>query len=192
MLIQSRSGGVGARWKQLSKLGKVAFITVAVFFLLAILWGTGTVDVDYVRNQFKSATENHGDEPIPEQKNDAPIIDGVPNNQNDRPIPNGVIEEVADNQQSTEKIKSDGKLNENATPPINTEPVKVNEPEQSLVQDATSSVAPKPTKTTTPVQSYYQGPTSSFELKPVKTEHAKPQPIAGGVPPTRDVHTAHR
>ncbi|KAJ2969858.1 hypothetical protein NUW58_g9873 [Xylaria curta] len=106
MLIQSRAGGFGAQWRQLSKLGRFTAITIGVFFLLAILWGTGTVDVNYVRNQFKNTAENHGDEPIPQENNDTPIIDGVPNDQNDRPIPNGVIEE-AQVKQSTDKESND-------------------------------------------------------------------------------------
>ncbi|KAI1170397.1 hypothetical protein F4777DRAFT_569326 [Nemania sp. FL0916] len=99
MLMPARLGGLSARWRQLSKLGKIVFVSIAIFFLLAVLWGTGTVDVDYVRHRFANtsaaaveAVENHNDEPIPQQKTETPIIDGVPNDQNDRPIPEGVIE----------------------------------------------------------------------------------------------------
>ncbi|TRX96011.1 hypothetical protein FHL15_003153 [Xylaria flabelliformis] len=178
MLIQSRSGGLGAQWRQLSRLGKVAMITVAFFFLL------GTVDVDYVRNQFKSAPENHGDEPIPHNNNDTPIIDGVPNDQNDRPIPNGVIEEAKEKQSTGDnsdvKATPGGK---DGVSSINTKPVKVDSSEKPQTQHATSSVNPEPA-TTRPANSYSQSPTSSFETKPVKTEPAKPlvKPIAGGIP----------
>ncbi|KAI1756197.1 carbohydrate esterase family 3 protein [Xylaria castorea] len=185
MLIQSRSGGLGGQWRQLSKLGRVAIITVAFFFLLAILWGTGTVDVDYVRNQFKSVPENHGDEPIPHENNDTPIIDGVPNDQNDRPIPNGVIEEAKE-KQSTEN-NSDAKPTpwgpKDGASSVSTEPVKVDSTGKPHTQYATSSANPKPAMTR-PAKSYSQSPTSSIEIKPVNTEPAKPlvQPIAGGVP----------
>ncbi|KAI0458842.1 hypothetical protein F5B21DRAFT_457933 [Xylaria acuta] len=184
MLIQSRSGGLGAQWRQLSKLGKVAVLTVAFFLLLAILWGTGTVDVDYVRNQFKSAPENHGDEPIPQEKNDSPIIDGVPNDQNDRPIPNGVIEEAEEKQSTENKSGSTPAAGEkDAAPSVDPAPLKIDSPAKPHVPDAAaSSATPKPA-TTTPAESYQQSPTS-FETMPVKTEPAKPllEPIAGGVP----------
>ncbi|KAI0439499.1 hypothetical protein F4803DRAFT_554030 [Xylaria telfairii] len=184
MRLQSRPGGLGAQWRQLSRLGRVAVISVAFIFLLAILWGTGTVDVDYVRNQFKGTPENHNDEPIPQEKNDTPIIDGVPNDQNDRPIPDGVIEEAVDKQpaenQGHEKPAPEDK---DDAPIINTEPVKVDSSEKSHAQDATSSAKPKPS-TTKPAEPYLQTPTSSFSSGPMKTEPAKPllEPIAGGVP----------
>ncbi|KAJ3578627.1 hypothetical protein NPX13_g1942 [Xylaria arbuscula] len=91
MLVSSRFGGAGAQWRQMSKLGKTAVISLSFVFLLGILWGTGTVDVDYVRNQFASIGENRGDEPIPTSKVETPIIDGVPNDENDR-IPDEIIE----------------------------------------------------------------------------------------------------
>ncbi|KAI1264320.1 hypothetical protein F5Y18DRAFT_390095 [Xylariaceae sp. FL1019] len=94
MLVQSRSGGVTARWKQLSKLGKFTVLTTFVFFILAILWGTGTVDVEYVRNRLSPiAHDDPSNEPIPQEDNDTPIIDGVPNAKNDKPLPDGIIEE---------------------------------------------------------------------------------------------------
>ncbi|KAI0468219.1 carbohydrate esterase family 3 protein [Xylaria cf. heliscus] len=179
LLIQSRPGGVGAQWRQLSKIGKVAIISVAFFFLLAILWGTGTVDVDYVRNQFKNTPENNGDEPIPQNKDETPIIDGVPNDQNDRPIPNGVIEEAEDKQstenKSGEKLATGGK---DGAQSIDVESVKVDSSEKSHAQDVTSSLV------WSPIESHQQSPTSSVVIKPVETEPAKPlsTPIAGGIP----------
>ncbi|KAI0154724.1 hypothetical protein GGR57DRAFT_492060 [Xylariaceae sp. FL1272] len=94
MLMLSRPGGVTARWKQLSKLGKFTVLTTSAFFILAILWGTGTVDVDYVRNRLSPIShDDPSNEPIPQEDNDTPIIDGVPNDRNDKPLPDGIIEE---------------------------------------------------------------------------------------------------
>ncbi|KAI1317818.1 hypothetical protein F5Y16DRAFT_140645 [Xylariaceae sp. FL0255] len=93
MLKSSRSSGSGGRWRQLSKLGKALVISTFIFFVFAILWGTGTVDIGYVRNQFLSDNK-HGVEPIQENDDGTPIIDGVPNDENDRPIANGIIDET--------------------------------------------------------------------------------------------------
>lgn len=137
-----------------------------------------------MRNQFKSTADN--DEPIPQEKNETPIIDGVPNDQNDRPIPNGVIEEAENKQPAeTESHEKPAPEDKDDAPLINTKPVKVDSSEKSNAQDVASSAKPKPTTTTTrPATSSQQTPTSSFDIKPVKTEPAKPllEPIAGGVP----------
>ncbi|KAI1110342.1 hypothetical protein F5Y14DRAFT_363404 [Nemania sp. NC0429] len=154
MLIQSRLGGVGAQWRQLSKVGRIAVLSASIFFILAFLWSIGTVDVDYVRNQFKNIAENYGNEPIPDQKNETPIIDGVPNDLNDRPIPNGVIEGAVDNK-PTENKGASGK--QDAAPSSNTKPVKVDS-EKTHEQDT---------------------PSSAVTTEPAET---KLKPIAGGVP----------
>ncbi|KAI0409277.1 hypothetical protein F4802DRAFT_242986 [Xylaria palmicola] len=183
MLLQSRLGGLGTQWRQLSKIGKVVLVSIAVFFILAVLWGTGTVDVDYVRNQFKNTGENRGDEPIPQEKNETPIIDGVPNDQNDRPIPNGVIEEAEDKQSA--KGKSDGKPSpekQDLSSSIVTEPVKIDS-EKVHEGDAAPSAQSEPAKAK-PTESHKQNAVSTVDAKPMKTESAKPhlEAIAGGVP----------
>ncbi|KAI3339200.1 hypothetical protein F4824DRAFT_54025 [Ustulina deusta] len=182
MLIQSRLGGLGAQWRQLSKLGKVVIVSVTVFFILGALWGTGTVDVDYVRNQFTSASETLGYEPIPHDKTETPIIDGIPNDQNDR-IPDNVIEEASNNKPT--KIENEnGNKNvpeePNPTASIDAEPTKI-EKEKSPEPDATSLVGVKPVKTE-PENLHEQNAT--LTVKPASTESAKPHsgPIAGGVP----------
>lgn len=121
------------------------------------MWGIGSVDVDYVRNQFKNLAETHGNEPIPQQKTETPIIDGVPNDLNDRPIPNGVIEGAANNKPTENKGdgKGDGKAvpgKQDVPPSSNTKPAKVEQ--------------------------------SSAVVKPVTTEPAKGEskPIGGGIP----------
>ncbi|RWA11195.1 hypothetical protein EKO27_g3888 [Xylaria grammica] len=174
MLIQSRFGGLGARWKQLSKVGKAVVISIAIFFILAVLWGTGTVDVDYVRNQFKSTPENLGNEPIPQDKNETPIIDGVPNDQNDRPIPDGVIEGAKDKQ-------TPEKEDENKNVPASsehTESTKV-ESDKSPEKDPTPADT-EPAKTATEEPSA----TSTAEMEPTSTKAAKPhlEAIARGIP----------
>ncbi|KAI0099715.1 carbohydrate esterase family 3 protein [Nemania sp. FL0031] len=186
MLIQSRLGGLGGQWRQLSKLGKVVFISVSFFFILAVLWGTGTVDVDYVRNQFKTTPV---DEPIPQEKDDTPIIDGVPNDQNDRPIPDGVIEEAEDKQPA--KVGSVGEGASKATPgkqdaslPIDTEPVKIGS-EKSHEQD----LAPSPSVHAEPVTESQKPDKPSaaptIDIIPVNTSILAAPPskaIGGGVP----------
>ncbi|KAI0433190.1 hypothetical protein F5Y09DRAFT_299975 [Xylaria sp. FL1042] len=182
MLIQLRSGGLGAQWRQLSKLGKVVIVSVAIFSILAVLWGTGTVDVDYVRNQFTSTPENHGDEPIPKQKTETPIIDGVPNDQNDR-IPDDVIE-GGDNTQSTKTDSEKENILEKQKPAASTGVEPVNTESEKLPEaDVASSVNVKPTSTTSE-QSHKQSATSTADVKAASTESAKPQsgPIAYGVP----------
>ncbi|KAI0533866.1 hypothetical protein GGR58DRAFT_93882 [Xylaria digitata] len=182
MLIQSRLGGLGAQWRQLSKLGKVVVISIAFFFLLAVLWGTGTVDVDYVRNQFKNTPENHGDEPIPQEKNDTPIIDGVPNDQNDRPIPDGVIEGAKDKQPAeNESENKNVSEKQDSTSSKHIESTKI-ESEKSPEQDPTP-VNTKPVKAES-TQSHEPGATSTAGIKPVSTEPAKShlEAIAGGIP----------
>ncbi|KAI0965518.1 hypothetical protein F4678DRAFT_330055 [Xylaria arbuscula] len=180
MLPQSRLGGLGAQWRQLSKLGKVVIVSVGIFFLLAVLWGTGTVDVDYVRNQFASAPENHGDEPIPHDKPQTPIIDGVPNDQNDR-IPDDVIE-AAGNKQPT-KIESEHEsVPEKQKPAASTSAKLVDAgSEKSPEKDVVSSVAVKPAKTYSET-SLKHSATSTVGIKPSSTPSATPDmgPIAGG------------
>ncbi|KAI1429088.1 hypothetical protein F5Y12DRAFT_591484 [Xylaria sp. FL1777] len=182
MLIHSRLGGLGARWRQLSKLGKIIIVSAAVFFLLAVLWGTGTVDVDYVRNQFTGTSEYHRDEPIPQEKIDTPIIDGVPNDQNDR-IPDNVIEGV-DNKQPTKTESTSEFVPGKQTPTASTsaEPIKI-ESEKPSKHDATSSTSVNPTKTGSG-NSQEQSVTSTADIKPASTESAKPYlgSIAGGAP----------
>ncbi|KAI1280246.1 hypothetical protein F5Y07DRAFT_356378 [Xylaria sp. FL0933] len=176
MLIQSRSGGLGAQWRQLSKLGKVVIVSVAIFFILAVLWGTGTVDVDYVRNQFANTPENHGDEPIPKEKTDTPIIDGVPNDQNDR-IPDDVIE-GGDNKQSA-KLEGEKPIEQEKQNPAT--PESEMPPEKAIASPVVSSVIVTPT--TTSEQSHKQSATTTANVNSANTESAKPQsgPIAGGV-----------
>lgn len=186
MLIQSRLGGLGAQWRQLSKIGKIVVISFAIFSLLAVLWGTGTVDVDYVRNHFKNTPDNPSNEPIPQEKNDTPIIDGVPNDQNDRPIPTGVIEEGGEKQQqqSAEKGGSQG-TSEKQDPPASSEPDQINNTEtthEQQEQEAASASAATdgkpPIKTTAKFQKEEGDATPSAEVvEPVNTE-----PIAGGIP----------
>ncbi|KAI0196995.1 hypothetical protein F4808DRAFT_298469 [Astrocystis sublimbata] len=187
-MAQSRLGGLGAQWRQYSRLGKSVVIVFGIFFLLAILWGTGTVDVDYVRNQFKGP-DNHGGEPIQETKDETPIIDGVPNDKNDRPIPNGVIEEAGGKQANGNKgdgKPAPGEKNgdlpvQNQNEPVkdeepikDEEPVKVTIPDESLEKDL-----PKPAPTTSAVPSSQYSSTPIADNKP-----AKPviQPLAGGAP----------
>ncbi|KAI1148488.1 hypothetical protein F4825DRAFT_433928 [Nemania diffusa] len=188
MLMQSRLGVLGAQWRQLSKLGKVVLASVAIFFILAVLWGTGTVDVDYVRNQFKNVPENLGNEPIPHEQNETPIIDGVPNDQNDRPIPDGVIEEAEDKQAAKNGSGSEGGSKvtpekQDAPLPTGTDAVKTDS-EKSHAQDA-----PSPSVHVEPVETESQKPhepsaTSTADIVPVNTAPAKPQSkaIGGGVP----------
>ncbi|KAI1123146.1 hypothetical protein F5Y10DRAFT_252474 [Nemania abortiva] len=187
MLIQSRLGGLGAQWRQVSKLGKIVIISVSIFFILAVLWGTGTVDVDYVRNQFK---DTPADEPIPQEKDDTPIIDGVPNDKNDRPIPDGVIEEAEnklpgqDGSAGESKSKSTPEK-QDASMPIDTKPVGIDS-EKSHEQDAT----PSPSAYVEPAKTESQKPhepsaVSTVDIKPVNTSvPAEPQSkaIGGGVP----------
>ncbi|KAI1305102.1 hypothetical protein F5Y03DRAFT_356508 [Xylaria venustula] len=184
MLPQSRLGGLGAQWRQLSKLGKAAIVSIGIFFLLAVLWGTGTVDVDYVRNQFASTPENHGDEPIPHEKPQTPIIDGVPNEQNDR-IPDAVIEGAgskdptkieSEHENMPEKQKPSASVS-SASIPSNDGSAKSSE------KDVASSVAVKPTKTGLEV-SLKHSATPTVDVKPSSTESATPNfgPLAGGVP----------
>ncbi|KAF2966109.1 hypothetical protein GQX73_g7464 [Xylaria multiplex] len=181
MLIQSRLGGLGAQWRQLSKIGKVVVISIGFFFLLAVLWGTGTVDVDYVRNQFKNTPENHGDEPIPEEKNDTPIIDGVPNDQNDRPIPDGVIEGAKDKQPAqNESENKNGSEKQDSTSSKHIESANI-ESEKSPEQDPTPvSIKPDQAEST---QSHGPSATSTASIKPVSTETANShlEAIAGGL-----------
>jgi hypothetical protein len=147
---------------------------------IAILWGTGTVNVDYVRNQFNgAASDDHGGEPIPQENNDSPIIDGVPNDKNDRPILEGIIDDPDDkhvtgvvskpNKQDTEPVKTEAVKTEPAkTEPVKTEPVK------------TEPVKTEPEKThkeqnaTKPVD----------DAEPADTKEAEKQTgaIAGGIP----------
>ncbi|GAP85122.2 putative carbohydrate esterase family 3 protein [Rosellinia necatrix] len=184
MLIQSRLGGLGAQWRQLSKVGKIVIISASVFFLLAVLWGTGTVDVDYVRSQFKGAP--HGGEPIPQEKTDTPIIDGVPNDENDRPIPDGIIEggEQEQEQQQQQQTAEKGSEHEStvhgasqkqdatATPEPIPEPIEAAAEQSSAQQNAMSSSL---TTTTT---------AATAAVEPANTEPTKPHPgpIAGGIP----------
>ncbi|KAI3325657.1 carbohydrate esterase family 3 protein [Xylariaceae sp. AK1471] len=179
MLMQSRSGGLGAQWRQLSKLGRFAVISIAVFFTFTLLWGTGTVDVDYVRNQFKNIPDNHRDEPIPQEKNDSPIIDGVPNDQNDRPIPNGVIEQPEDKHAAVSESVPD---KQDAASSAAAETTKA-ESEKAQKQDATSAVDTKPNEIE-PEKTNKQDAATPVDIKPIHTEAAKPQmgPIAGGIP----------
>ncbi|KAK5625805.1 hypothetical protein RRF57_001521 [Xylaria bambusicola] len=155
MLVQSRLSGAGAQWRQMSKAGKTTVISLTFFFILALLWGSGTVDVDYVRNQFTGMAENHGDEPIPHSKVDTPIIDGVPNDQNDR-IPDEIIE-GADTKSSTSSATKIEHQKDKPTPTV----------------VATPHVETKPTETE-----------SEEPVKSASTEPAKEQvkPIAGGIP----------
>ncbi|KAJ8111894.1 hypothetical protein ONZ43_g5514 [Nemania bipapillata] len=186
MLIQSRLGGLGAQWRQLSKLGKVAFASVAIFFILAVLWGTGTVDVDYVRNQFTNTPDNLGNEPIPQETNDTPIIDGVPNDQNGRPIPDGVIEDEEDKHPSEKESGSKSKgtsVKQDAPLPIHTEPAKIDS-EKSSAQDTPSpSVHSDSVKTESP-KPHEPSAASTTGVTPMNTAPAKPESkaIGGGVP----------
>ncbi|KAI0506388.1 hypothetical protein F5B22DRAFT_452345 [Xylaria bambusicola] len=157
MLVQSRLSGAGAQWRQMSKVGKTTVISLTFFFILALLWGTGTVDVDYVRNQFTSMAENHGDEPIPHSKVDTPIIDGVPNDQNDR-IPDEIIEGAATKSSTSSATK---------------------------IEHEKEKDKPTPTVVATPHAEVKPAKTESVEpVKSANTEPAKEQvkPIAGGIP----------
>lgn len=139
------------------------------------MWGTGTVDVDYVRNQFQSTADNHQDEPIPQEKNDSPIIDGVPNDQNDRPINDGVIEEPQDKHVTVGEGVPD---TSDDVLPVKTEPDKI-ESETPHTQVATSAVETSPVKT-----DKQDAATTTVDTIPNNTETPKTQtnPIAGGIP----------
>ncbi|TGJ85298.1 hypothetical protein E0Z10_g3474 [Xylaria hypoxylon] len=126
--------------------------------------------------------ENHGNEPIPEEKNETPIIDGVPNDQNDRPIPNGVIEEgkekqAVENESESKKVPE----TQDTTSSKNTKPSTI-ESEKSPEQDPTS-VDTKPAKTESH-QSHKPSATSTAVTNPASTEPATPhlEAIAGGIP----------
>ncbi|KAI1826285.1 hypothetical protein F4861DRAFT_100555 [Xylaria intraflava] len=156
MPIQSRPALCGAQWRQSSRRTKFAIISVAVFFLLAVLCRTGTVNVDYVRNRLQTTPGNHGDEPIQQEKNDTPIIDGVPNEQNDRPIPAGIIEgEPGRNHPVEAENESLLDKQDDALP--------VNRERRSLGGKDDASLVKRDTADTDPTEPH-------------------PQPIAGGVP----------
>ncbi|KAI0398018.1 hypothetical protein F5Y17DRAFT_475843 [Xylariaceae sp. FL0594] len=168
MFIKSRTPGFGFgdRWRQLSKLARLALITTALFFLLAVIWGTGTVDVDYMRDRIKSISST-SDEPIPEQKSETPIIDGVPNDLNDRPIPDGVIEEPNKDDGKSKHVENKPPAEPVDHKPVD-EPVKKPQPEKTQTQTGGKEDA-------APVES---------EPKPIHTEPAKPasKALGGGVP----------
>ncbi|KAI1817675.1 hypothetical protein GGS20DRAFT_531409 [Poronia punctata] len=152
LISRSRIGGAGEKWRQLSKLARFALVTTAVCFVLALLWGTGTVDVDYMRDKFKALSDTNSDEPIPEEKNETPIIDGVPNDQNDRPIPEGVLEEPEDNQRVTDGDDVDKDVVDEEKTPVDTKPVdhqphKETKPEKTTVEDTPAPYKPKPIHT---------------------------------------------
>jgi hypothetical protein len=132
------------------------------------LWGTGTVDIDYVRNQFQSKPDDHRNEPIPQEKNDSPIIDGVPNDQNDRPIPDGVIEQPEDKHTAASESVPD---KQDATSLIGTIPVK-GEPEKTQNEKAVSVVSNEPIKVESG-KAQEQGAASSADPKPVDIESEK-------------------
>ena len=172
----------------MSRLGKTAVMSLAFIFLLGmrrpihspiyldsesqclthtfggtvgILWGTGTVDVDYVRNQFASIGENRGDEPIPTQKDETPIIDGVPNDQNDR-IPDEIIE---------------GATTKSSATTTNTETKSEKEKEEK--EKAIPTVVATPEVEVKPAKAESAEPVKSANTEPA-TEKVKP--IADGIP----------
>lgn len=74
MLLQSRMSVLSARWRQLPGFHRIAAVSFLALILIAGLWGTGTVDVDDVRDQWNAMLNKPGHQ----SDNTGPIAGGIP------------------------------------------------------------------------------------------------------------------